>query len=230
MRVVRTAVSLGLSILSACSNPADTTPDSGPLEDAAPTRHPGYCTAVSEYADPSAPRGRRQAYYAEGRLLTKDEFDSDDDGDVDVVASYFYDEELLVRWENDEFADGTMDELRKYEWDEEERMTRELWDLGADGTIDMTIRFEHDAEGRRSAGFGHRDDDNATDLQLRFEYDGDGNLVLLELDGLRGAPDGTPDRVIQHAYDEVGNQLASFFDLDADGVADLQVTYAYDCW
>ena len=192
-------------------------------------RHPGYCTALSEYVGQPGPSGVRRARY-EGETLVADEFDSDDDGDVDAIGRYDYEDDLLIRWENDEFADGTTDEVRTYEWDDEGRMTHERWDLGADDTIDMDIRYEHDSEGRRTQGFGHSDDDQATDLQLWFGYDDAGNLTILEMDGLRGKPDGEADRVINHDYDEVGNQLTSFFDFDANGLADLRVTYTYDCW
>ena len=218
-----------VALCAGCVNAPTVDPpddDVGPQE---PTLWPGYCVAESELDGLEGPDGRRVAEYDANDRLTSDSFDSDLDGDTDVLTTYEYDEQdRLVRLVIDRFADSIPDEVRTYEWDGA-RMTRETWDQNADGEIDVDITYEHDDQGRRMRGVGHSGDDEEPAIVFRFEYTGD-LLTALYIDGFSRPADGTFDRVIFYAYDDAGNLTIAFFDFDGNGTTDMVVTYSYDCW
>lgn len=194
------------------------------------TLWPGYCVAENELDGADGPDGRRVAEY-DGELLVRDEFDSDLDGDVDVVTTYEYDaDDQLETLTIDEFADGEPDEIRRFEWSDG-RLMRETWDQNADGEVDVDIAYTHDEQGRRVRGEGQRNSnpDPEVDIVLRFEWEGD-LLVSLYVDGFAAPADGTFERTIFYAYDTVGNLTTAIFDFDGNGTADMVVSYDYACW
>lgn len=193
----------------------------------ATTRWPGWCVAKSEF---NGVEGRRVAIYDDNDRLVSDEFDSDVDGEPDVITSYYYDDSArLIRLEIDRFANQVVDEVRHYEWSDDGRMIRESWDTDADAEADVVITFDHDDEGNRIRGTGRLDEDGVPEIAFRFEWDA-GLLMEVHIDGFAGRVDGIFERAIFYGYDDAGNLTHAFFDFDANGVADMIVTYSYDCW
>lgn len=190
---------------------------------------PGYCTAHTEIDGVPGADGERIAFYDEERVI-REEFDSDLDGDVDVIDRHTYDDDgRPVRWTTDRFADDEIDEIREYIWDGE-RMLTETWDQGADGSIEMTLTYEHAEDDLRIRGLGNVDDQGQPGLVATFTYDDRRLLERFELDGLYAAPDGAPDRIVTHSYDSLGNLSLTWLDVDADEVGDILVTFTYECW
>lgn len=225
---MRPLLCLPALLIAAFAGCADV-PAPGPSPPEPVERYPGYCVAESEIDGEPGVDGVRTARY-DGGLLVADEFDSDVDGDADVLTTYAYDDrERLVGLEIDRYADGELDEIRTYAWDGD-RMTRETWDEDADGEVDVDITYTHDDQGRRLRGEGQRDGADDPEIVLVFEYGPDEQLAALYIDGATRAADGVFDRIVLYAYDDAGNMTAAFFDLDGDGVANLSVTYHYDCW
>ena len=130
---------------------------------------------------------------------TKEEYDFDGDGTVDLIYTFTFDANgNLTSEERDSDGDGTADVISTYTYDANGNRTRSEYDSDGDGTSDRIYTYTFDANGN----------------QTRSEYDSDG--------------DGTVDEITTYTYDANGNLTSEERDSDGDGTADEITTYTFD--
>lgn len=167
----------------------------------------------------------------DGELLKRRTLDTNRDGTIDLRTTFAYDDrDRLVRRDIDENANGSIEETRFYEYGEGDRLDRERVDENGDGSVDLVIDYRHDDSGRRVAGEGTSAQTGKKELVLEYEWTEGNRIDLVSMDGLRGAPDGEPDRLVDYLYDTHWNLVEGRFDYDANGRADVVVYYTYECW
>ena len=130
---------------------------------------------------------------------TKEEYDFDGDGTVDLIYTFTFDangNQTKEEWDSD--GDGTVDQIYTSTFDANGNRTRSEYDSDGDGTVDEITTYTFDANGN----------------QTRREYDSDG--------------DGTVDEITTYTYDANGNRTSEERDSDVDGTADEITTYTFD--
>lgn len=193
-------------------------------------QYPGYCRGLVNRDLDEVPDAVEYSTF-DGELLKIRSLDSNRDGNIERRTTFAYgDQNRLVKRAIDEGADGRLDEVRLYEYGADGRLTRERVDRSGDGSVDLEISYSHDDAGRRVRGEGRSTATDEVELVLEYQWTDGGSLDRLTIDGIRGAPDGRPDRVLDYLYDSYGNLDEGRFDYDGNGRADIIVFYTYECW
>ncbi len=160
---------------------------------------------------------------------TKEEWDSDGDGTVDLIYTYTYDANgNQTRYERDSDGDGTVrSKSTTYTFDANGNQTRYesmilMETAQSDRNLLLTpmMRMEIKQGDERDS-----DGDGTADEITTYTYDANGNQTRYERDS---DGDGTSDRIYTYTYDANGNQTRREYDSDGDGTADRIETYTFD--
>jgi len=157
---------------------------------------------------------------------TKEEYDFDGDGTVDLIYTFTFDangNQTKEEWDSD--GDGTSDRIYTYTFDANGNQTRSEYDSDGDGTVDEITTYTYDANGNLTSEERDSDGDGTADEIYTFTFDANGNLTRYEYDY---DADGTVDEIDTYTYDANGNQTRYENDYDVDGTVDEITTYTYD--